>query len=102
MPKLLLQKPSKSSKAKEQLKALERHMKLWDDGSIEDLSYESQTIRDRLRSDKECMVIAKISLTLKNLMRKGNVHGVLKLFVDNILNGLLPLNNIGIFSNIIS
>ena len=59
MPKLLLQKPSKSSKAKEQLKALERHMKLWDDGSIEELSYESQTIRDRLRSDKECMVIAK-------------------------------------------
>ena len=67
MPKLLLQKPSKSSKAKEQLKELQRYMKLWDDGSIEDLSYESQTIRDRLRSDKECMVIAKISLTLKEM-----------------------------------
>ena len=68
-------------------------MKLWDDGNIEDLSYESQTIRDRLRSDKECMVIAKISLTLKNLIREGNVNGVLKLFVDNMLNGILPLDN---------
>ena len=51
VPALLLPKPSKSSKATEHLKALETHMKLWDQGSIDNLLYESQKIQERLRSD---------------------------------------------------
>ena len=65
MPALLLQKPSKSSKAKDHLQALERRIKLWDEGDIEGLLYEGMTIQQRLRSDKAGMTIAKISL--KNL-----------------------------------
>ena len=51
MPASLLQKPSKSPKAREHLKALETHMKLWDEDSIDDLLYGSQIIQVRLRSD---------------------------------------------------
>ena len=44
MPALLLQKPSKSSKAKDHLQALERRIKLRDEGNIEGLLYEGMTI----------------------------------------------------------
>ena len=50
------------------------------------------TIQQRLRSDKEGMKIAKISLNFKNLMGKGNVDGALELLIDNMLSGILPLN----------
>ena len=72
---LLLQKPSKSLKAKEHFQALERLIKLWDEGSIKELLYEGLTIEQRLRSDKEGITIVKISLKLNNLMSKGNVSG---------------------------
>ena len=81
---LLLQKPSKSSKAKDHLQALDRRItKLWDEGNIEGLLYEGMTIQQRLRSYEEGMTIAKISLKFKNLMSKGNVNGALKLLTDN-------------------
>ena len=91
MPVLLLQKPSKSSKAKDHLQALERRIKLWDEGNVEGLLYEGMTIQQRLRSDKEVMTISKISLKFKNLMNKGNVNGALKLLTDNMHSGVLPL-----------
>ena len=74
MPALLLEKPSKSSKAKYHLQALERNIKWWDEDNIEGLLYEGMTIQQRLRSDKEGMAIAKISLKFKNRMSKGNVN----------------------------
>ena len=92
MPALLLQKPSKSSKAKDHLQALERRIKLQDEGDIEGLLYEGMTIQQTLRSDKEGMAIAKISLKFKNLMSKGNINGALKLLTDNMHSGILPLN----------
>ena len=53
---------SKSSKSKDHLQALERRIKLWDEGNIEGLLYEGTTIQKRLRSDKEGMKIVKISI----------------------------------------
>ena len=78
MTALLLQKPSQSSKAKYHLQRLKRRIKLWNESNIEGLLYEDMTIQQRLRSDKEGMTIAKISLKFKNLMSKGNVDGALK------------------------
>ena len=91
MPALLLQKPSKSSKARDHLQALERRIKLWDEDNIKGLLYEDMTIQQRLRSNKEGMTIAKISLKFKNLMSKENANGALKLLRDNIHSGILPL-----------
>ena len=92
MPAVLLQKPSKSSKAKYFLQALERCIKLWDERNIEGLLYESMTIQQRMRCDEEGMATAKVSLKFKSLMSKGNVNGTLKLLTDNMHSGMLPLN----------
>ena len=63
IPVLLPQKPSKYSKAKDNVQALERRIKLRDEGNIEGLLYEGMTIQQRSRSNKKAMTIAKISLT---------------------------------------
>ena len=89
---LLLQKPSKSSKAKDHLQEFERRIKLWNEGNIEGLLYEGMTIQQNLGSDKEGMTTAKISLKFKNLMSKGNVNGALEVLTDNMHSGILPLN----------
>ena len=44
MPNLLLQKPSKNSKAKDHLTALERRMQSWLKGDLIDLLHEGETV----------------------------------------------------------
>ena len=44
MPDFLLQKPSRKSKSKDQLKSLENRMKLWHAGKIIGLLKEAETI----------------------------------------------------------
>ena len=48
MPSLLLQKPSKTSKVKDHLKALERRIDFWIKGKIDELLFEVETIQSRL------------------------------------------------------
>ena len=75
MPALLLQKPSKSSKSKDHHADLERRLKLWEEGKIEELLYEGQTTQERMKSPDSSMTIAKISMKFRVLMSKGNVNG---------------------------
>ena len=65
MPALLLQKPSESSKVK-------RCIKLWG----KELLSEGKNIQQRLRSGKEGITIAIISLRFNNLMSKGNFNSL--------------------------
>ena len=51
-------------------KHFERGIKLRGEGNIKGPLYEGMTIQQRLRSNKESMTIAKISLKFKNLMSK--------------------------------
>ena len=60
MPALLLQKPSQSSKSKDHHAALERRLKLWEEGKIEELLYKGKTIQGRLKSPVSSMTITKI------------------------------------------
>ena len=48
MHSLLLQKPSKTSKAKDHLKALEGRINLWINGNIDELLLQGETIQSRL------------------------------------------------------
>ena len=50
MPNLLLQKPSKQSKAKDHLNALDRRINLWISGDLEELVLEGETIQKCLKS----------------------------------------------------
>ena len=79
MPALLLQKPSKTSKAKDHLKAIERRLRLWEEGNITELVNENKTIQDRLPSTNSRMNIEKPSSKFKQLMQKSSVNGALRL-----------------------
>ena len=70
--------PSKSSKSKDHHAALERRLKLWEEGKIEELLCEGQTIQERLKSSNSSMTINKISMKFRILMSKGNMNGALK------------------------
>ena len=86
MPNLLLQKPSKNSKAKE------RRLESWISGDLLELLKEAETIQKSLRSKKKTSTnIAEISKRFSQEMKKGNVNSAMKILTDNMKNGILPL-----------
>ena len=93
MPSLLLQKPSKTSKAKDHTKALERRMELWWNGDINALVFEAETIQNRMKTVNSARDISQISKQFVMMMEKGNVNGTLKVLTNNMSNGILPLND---------
>ena len=53
LPGIILQKPTKDSKAKEHLRKVESRMALWKEGKIEELLREGVKIQQRLSSSKK-------------------------------------------------
>ena len=92
MPSLLLQKPSKNSKSKDHVSALERRLLLWSRGEIPHLLKEAQTIQDNLPSLNKPKTIGEISKQFAECMHKGNINGAMKILTNNMQNGILPLN----------
>ena len=93
MPALLLQKPNKKSKSKDHKMALERRMQQWEDGKILELLKEGKTIQDRLKTPKDLKnSIKATSQTFIERMSQGNVNGAIKLLSDNMVDGIVPLN----------
>ena len=86
MPAFLLQKPSKSLKSKDHHAALERRLKLWKEGKIEELLYEGQTIQEKLKSSYSGMTITKILMKIRILISKDNMNGALTLLTNNMSN----------------
>ena len=78
MSSLLLQKPSKTSKSKDHLKALKRRIDLWIKGKFEELLFEGETIQSRLHHINTPKSIGELSKKFASLMEKGNVNGALK------------------------
>ena len=93
MPSILLQKPSKNSKAKDHSIALHRRMELWNSGNMIELLHEAETIQNYLPSTVKKHSIAEISKRFLKEMQKGNVNGALKILTNNMKNGVLPLND---------
>ena len=92
MPNLLLQKPSRNSKSKDHLEALERRLHLWKEGELTELLIEGETIQKSLSDSKRTTTIAELSKQFKNYMKKGNVNPALKLLTSNMKDRILPLN----------
>ena len=61
MPALLLQKPSRTSKAKDHTKALSRRLELWQKGDLNSLLQEGITIQNQLDSSKKVKSTEEIS-----------------------------------------
>ena len=91
MSALLLQKPSRKSKTRDHLIALERQSRLWDEGNINESLDESKEIQERLPFTNTSMNLRKISMKIKHLMQKGSVNGALRLLANDTSNGILPL-----------
>ena len=91
IPALLLQKPSKS-KSKDHTKALERRLKLWDEGKLDDLSHEDKTNQDNLKTYEYTYDIGRLSKQFRDRMQKGEINGALRLLTNNMSNVILPLN----------
>ena len=70
MPALLLQKPSKMSKSRERLDALERRLQVWERGEIKSLLLEAKDIQQRLRSNDNPKNIANVLKKFPKLMEK--------------------------------
>ena len=66
MPALLLQKPNKNSKAKDDVVA-----ELWENGNIIELLNEGELIQERLATGERSKDIAKISVNFKELKQKA-------------------------------
>ena len=68
MPALFLRKQSKKSKARENLNALDRRMKLWEEDNINELLEESKTLQERLPSNITPINIEKIRKSTLRLL----------------------------------
>ena len=89
---LLLQNPSKSLKAKGHLNSFEKQLELWEEGKIFKLLHEITTIQERLPSTSTPMSIEKIFSKFIQLMQERKVDSTLRLLINKIRNGILPLN----------
>ena len=92
LPSILLQKPSKTSKAKEHLAKLGQRMLLWEEGKVDDLMRENRCIQRKLQqtrkrnSEDTARIFAK-------LMFQGKVNAALKFLSEENDHGIHELNN---------
>ena len=70
MPCLLLQKLSRTSKAKDHLTALERRLTLWKDGDIKELVHEAEAIQNQLSFNGNKKSIADMSKSFRISSKK--------------------------------
>jgi hypothetical protein len=71
LPILLLQKPQRTSKAKEHATCLERRLRSWKEGNLNDLILEGRAIQRRLPETRIPKPSENISRSFANLMFAG-------------------------------
>ena len=80
------------SKSRDHLNALERRLQLRERGEIKSLLLEVETIQQRLTSNNDPKNNADVSKRFAKLLGKENINGVMKLLINNMTNGILPLD----------
>ena len=96
LPILLLQRPHRRSKAKENASCLVRRLELWKDGDLEALTSEGRAIQRRLPrvSRKDSTNEEKLARKFANLMFQGKTHAALDLLANRGKGGLLQLEQL--------
>ena len=95
MPALLLQKPSSRSKASEHTLHLERRLKLWSEGKLNNLVHEGHTIQRQLaRSQQSRQNDDQTARLFAKLMMEGKVRAALRLVTQANGSGPLRLNKL--------
>ena len=79
LPILLLQKPQRASKLKDHVECLERRLKSWKEGNLNDLLMEGRAIQCRLPKSFPQRAEEKLARTFSNLMFAGKCKAALDL-----------------------
>ena len=82
MSQLLLQRPHGSSKLKEHISCLERRMKLWKEGKLDELVWEVTAIQNRLRTKRQPTGSTNVACEFANLIFGGKVREALELLSE--------------------
>ena len=91
MQALLLQKPSLGSKAKDHVACLERRLKAWDLGLVDDLVREGRVLQAHLQRVRSATQ-ASLSTSFSRLMFQGKVRAAVRLLAKNSSGGVLDLD----------
>ena len=94
LPILLLQKPSRKSKAKEHSTCLERRLSTWQDGDLNDLLLEGRTIQRRIPALHPADGCARLARSFANLMFQGKTKSAIRLLTEETKGGVLHLSDI--------
>ena len=95
MPQLLLQKPSRESKAKDHVVALKRRLASWSRGNIMELYNEGKTIQSRMTQSRRTTSSEALSRKFSALMKAGKVSAAVKLITSKMSGSILQLNGEG-------
>ena len=92
LPSLLLQKPSRESKAKDHIKKLEERLQLWNEGRLGQLLQEGRTIQKRLKTSKGRNAEDSARIFAK-LIFQGKINAALKFLSSDYDNGAHEIND---------
>ena len=83
LPILLLQKPHRTSNTKEHITCLEKRLKIWKEGNLNDLVLEGRAIQHRLPKSNSPMGKQNLSRSFANLMFAGKTKAALDQLSNN-------------------
>ena len=89
LPILLLQKPSATSKTKDNTENLTKYLALWKQGKIDELISEGRVAQKRLTSGKR-QERDNIERVFERLMLEGKINAALTYLTENNDHGILP------------
>ena len=93
LPILLLQKPHRKSKAKEHTACLERRLRIWKEGNLNDLALEGRTIQGRLPKFNSSTTKQNLPRSFANFMFAGKTKAALDLLSQAQKGCVLHLDN---------
>ena len=93
LPILLLQKPSRASKTKHHITHLERRLRWWLKGDLDELAREGRAIQQRLPKNGSNKVNLNLARSFSNLMFMGKCKAALDLLSREEKGGILHLDD---------
>ena len=90
---LVLRKPSHNSKERDHICHLELRLKLWKDGTLDELLCEGRVIQSHLRRSSLIRSKTQITHAFTRHMFEGNTRGALQLLIGQDRGGVLNLND---------
>ena len=93
LPCLLLQKPSRESKARDHVKKLEERIKTWQEGRLYDILHEGWIIQRRLKTSKSRSA-EDTARSFAKLIIQGKINAALKLLSSESENGVHKIDDV--------